>query len=760
PFNLAETPVRTFDPPITPSTNAAVESPFPGLPVDLDKQPGTPSTSVAKPAAVNSASADPDAADFNPFGSIELPKSKPIRSETENSPTTTTNKIPTGISFAEKPDGTLPPLADPVTTTPRIAEFPTTSPVDTLEKPTVEVPFGNLEPLPLQPDPKASRTEPEAGPNPFAFPPKTSDPKIKNAPSKVVEPLDLEQPKSQVEPEPSTFPSLPDAFPPLGTGPSGAIREPSDASDHSNAPPINTPKSVATPVLQPISGDTPPLGGFEFDSTQDPVSKKITVPRTAELESEGLKPTVDESLKGRATIDRKGILHSLKPQLQIEKRAPKTATLGKPLVYDIIVTNNGTVPAEKVVVEDGIPKGSKLDATKPQAELIDGRLVWEIGTIPPGKQRVISVRVIPTSEGSLGSIATVYSVAEVAAVTKITAPKLELTITAPAKAEMGEKVVYEFKIKNTGTSSAENVFIRNKLPAGLSHPSGDDLEYKIDVLPAGASKSVKLTLTATQPGVIVNSADAIADGDLKVVAQAKIDVSGSRLVVERTGPKRRFVGYPAEFKNEVSNRSQETVVNAMLVEKLPLGMEFVEASVGGQYNAVQRTVAWKIDRLDPKQSKAYTVKLVPRAVGTKTSVVQVTEPTGGEAAATSDTKIEDFASLALDISEVLRPVAIGNRVAMRIRARNRGTTQATNVTVVVTVPTAMRVVTAGPGKYEVQGNQVLFTAKETLAGNANADFDLVLEAVTNADVRLKAQVSADQMQTPLSREEAIVIFKP
>ncbi len=231
-------------------------------------------------------------------------------------------------------------------------------------------------------------------------------------------------------------------------------------------------------------------------------------------------------------------------------------------------------------------------------------------------------------------------------------------------------------------------------------------------------------------------------------------------MVKRSGPRRRFVGYPAEFKNEVSNRSTQTVVNATLVEKLPAGMEFVEANQGGQYNAIQRTVAWKIEKIDPEERKAFTVKLVPRARGTKTSVVQVVETEGIQARAVVDTQVEDYASLALDISEVLRPVAVGDRVAMRVRARNRGTAPATNVAVSVNVPKSMRVVTAGPGKYAVADNIVTFSPAESLEENSSQDFDLVLEAVEKSDVRLKAQVSADEMKSPLSREEAIMIFTP
>lgn len=605
-------------------------------------------------------------------------------------------------------------------------------------------------PLPLVDDAKTIKPEPSAGFRelPMTFPP--LEPGVSE------KPIQLDNP--------TTNPFAIEGTPAAASGDAGATA--ADAKPTSPEPDrISDPKSTV---------EFPDFGSELSENPKElPSSEPLDIPSTrtfgdekpagsaiaGDVNEPKTNPDDDQVLRGNATIDH-NVLQTLKPQLKIEKRAPKTATLGKPFVYDIIVSNTGTSPANKVVVEDGIPKGSKLDATKPQAELVDGRLVWKIGTIKPGDQKTISVRIIPTAEGTVGSIATVYTVAEVAAVTTITAPKLKLTFNATKQVELGGNVILDFRVENTGSALAKDVFIRTKLPAGLTHPSGDDLEYKVGELAAGDSKEVKLTLQAVELGEIVNIAEATAADDISVEAKVTINVTGSRLVVKRSGPERRFVGYPAEFKNEVSNRSTQTVVNATLVEKLPLGMDFVEASEGGQYNAVQRTVAWSIEKIDPAEKKAFTVKLVPRAKGTKTSIVQVVEPKGVEARAVSNTRVEDFASLALDISEVLRPVAVGDRVAMRVRARNRGTAAASNVAVSVTIPKSMRLVTAGPAKYTVKDDVVTFSPTKSLAKSASQDFDLVLEAITKSDARLKAQVAADEMASPLSREEAIMIFTP
>src|SRR5258708_9682835 len=90
----------------------------------------------------------------------------------------------------------------------------------------------------------------------------------------------------------------------------------------------------------------------------------------------------------------------------MEKIARAKAVPGKPMVYQILVRNTGAIPAHQVVVEDAVPEGLKIDGSIPQAQLKDNHLIWKMGTIPAGREKKISVRVIPLNEGAIGSVAT------------------------------------------------------------------------------------------------------------------------------------------------------------------------------------------------------------------------------------------------------------------------------------------------------------------------------------------------------------------
>jgi len=326
---------------------------------------------------------------------------------------------------------------------------------------------------------------------------------------------------------------------------------------------------------------------------------------------------------------------------------------------------------------------------------------------------------------------------------------------------LGASVVFEFTVKNTGSGKAEGVFIRNIVPDGLSHPEGDDLEYEVGTLLPDQSRSVRLTLKTTQPGQIVNQAVATGTGGLKITAEKSLNVAGHQLKLTRTGPQTRFVGKEAVFQNEIVNDSDQPVQQAVVLERIPAGMDFVEASNGGQYDEIQRTVAWTIDELAPRAKQTVEVKVVPRDAGTKTSVVELHEPNGNQSRTVSRTEIAGFTSLGLDVSEVDRPLLVGERIKMTVRARNRGTTPAKNVTLSITIPKELTVVEvrsqAGPVQFVNNGDQIELPVISSLAGRDQTEFEIMLKATASADVRFGVQVTADELSKPVRREEAIII---
>ncbi len=421
--------------------------------------------------------------------------------------------------------------------------------------------------------------------------------------------------------------------------------------------------------------------------------------------------------------------------------------------------NVGNSAAHDVVVEDRIPKGTTLSGTIPRAELSGKKLIWRFGTMRPGDEQKISIKVTPVEAGEIGSVATVNFVSEAAAETVVTAPRLEFELSAPKGVKLGAMVPFHFKVRNIGTGEARGVSIRDVLPDGLSHSQGKDLEYVIGRLPAGKEHELTLDLLATKVGTTVNRALLVGEGGLSVRAEAAVEISGSKLVVTRNGPPRRYLGRAAIYSTSIRNDSKYDVQGVVAVETVPPGMEFAGASHGGQFNEGTRTIAWRIDRMGPNQTSIVKSKLIPKATGPQTSTVRVTVPNGEPVEASTETTVEGFAALGVDIAGADGPVDVGEKVTLRVNARNKGTIAATNVLLTVDVPEQMHIVSVrGPGTHTQSGNQVQFGPIATLEGRTLAVCEVVLQAAKRGDCRIHVSLRADQVDEPLTREESVLVL--
>lgn len=530
--------------------------------------------------------------------------------------------------------------------------------------------------------------------------------------------------------------------------------------------PFDTTPQAAPRELPPV--ETDPSGGFSTGPPVQPVAFPDTDAAPDLANPSGNRAGMSDAAPGiRANPNARysdknfeSVPHgTLRPQLRIEKTAPASASIGQPLIYAIRIRNVGNAVANDVVVEDQIPQGAKLTGTIPQAELIDGLLVWRFEQLQPEQQQEIRIRVIPEREGQIGSVATVNFKAEIGAQTTVTAPKLKLSLEGQKEAKVGETIVFRYRIANEGTGDATNVWIRNPLPPQLQHPEGSDLEYEVGDLPAGAARDVTLQLVAAGAGEIRNAAVVTADGGVSAPGEANVSILGAQLQVTRRGPARRYIGRNAVYENVVTNTTHRDAENATLIEHIPEGMKFVKATDGGQYNELKRTVAWAIPKVGSGESLSFRVQLMPTQAGSHESIVQIVEDTGFKARANSVTQIVHLNNMGLQLSELDGPVSVGEKVVFTITVRNRGTSTATRSVLMLDVPKELHVTEAGPVAARQQGTRVEFDAVPEIAPGESKQFQIAFDATGVAtDVRLRASIQSDQMQQQLITEESITIY--
>ena len=506
---------------------------------------------------------------------------------------------------------------------------------------------------------------------------------------------------------------------------------------------------------------------FPFGPTE-PEAEPVTT--TVRTEASGVLVT---SVTGDATIPENGPQRELKPELTIEKVAPEEALLDKPMVYSVNVTNRGNATADQLVVEDRIPKGCKLVGTRPQAVMVGTKLIWRLGKLPAGESTRILVKVIPISEGEIGSVATVSFVTEVAARTAVrSAPQspLTLTVETPSKATTGELVVFKFRVTNSSPRDAVNVRLQDIIPEGLEHETGPDLTYDVGTIEAGKTFSADLELKAVKPGSYTNLATITADGGLKSESSSEIEITGGAGLSLKSVPgKQVVVGQKTVQSTTITNGSALASAQGVVVtSRLPAEVRFLSASSNGRYDATSHAVQWQIPRLAARESLTLNTSLQAKSFGTHTSLTQLSEPGRPVSHVESEILVRGIAALSIDLDNVPATVLANDEFTVDATILNRGTGPDSNVQFSLILPEGFEFVQSrGPVKLRQQPITLASAGKNPVVSSppipeigekASVDFQITLRATKAGRPKIRTEVTSSQLEEPVATEAAIVVI--
>ena len=90
---------------------------------------------------------------------------------------------------------------------------------------------------------------------------------------------------------------------------------------------------------------------------------------------------------------------------------------------------------------------------------------------------------------------------------------------------------------------------------------------------------------------------------------------------------------------------------------------------------------------------------------------------------------------------------------------NQGSKAATNVRLVVALPPGMVPLAAeGPTRDSIDGTNVIFDALPRLAPKADTTFRVRAKGQQEGDMRIRVQLIADEMRTPVTKEESTRVY--
>lgn len=322
------------------------------------------------------------------------------------------------------------------------------------------------------------------------------------------------------------------------------------------------------------------------------------------------------------------------PALAIEKTGPAEVLICDDITYTIVVRNTGDAPAQNVVVMDEMPNGMVAIINGQEARTVRST----IGTLAGGDSRQIKFTARAKQKGTFNNSANVTAdgglSGEASAQTRVLQPVLELSKTGPEMRFVGRPAEYQITVQNTGDGPAQNTTLVDTPPSGMEFVSASDggsvtqgrIRWDLGTLQPGASKTVRVTMTARSKGQQVN----------RVTAEAKCATAEAQFTTEVTGIAAILlecvdqadpieVGANEVYVITVTNQGSADDTNIVITCTLPAEQEFVSAQAPTAETVQGKTVSFApLPSLAPKAQAVYRVTVRGTGTGDVRFGVQLT----------------------------------------------------------------------------------------------------------------------------------------
>ena len=415
-----------------------------------------------------------------------------------------------------------------------------------------------------------------------------------------------------------------------------------------------------------------------------------------------VKVNVYGSLTNTATVnDKTADVTITVPEIIINKRVDiSNPNLGEEIEYIISVENIGNSDADKVIVVDTLPDGVEFVGASNGGvyDVETNTITWilDIGSLETiGLTVDVKVNVY-------GSLTNVVSVNNKTANVTVIVPEIAIDKTVnDTNPNLNDNVEYTISVENKADVNAEYVTVTDVLPVGVEFVGASN---------GGVYDAETNTVTWILDIVSKRTVDLTVDvkvlsyGDLTNVASVnnvtdKVTVTVTEIAIDKavndTNPN---LGDDVEYTIVVENTADVDAEGVVVVDTLPVGVEFVSASNGGVYDLDTRTITWILD-MASGETVRLTVNVKVNVYGSLTNVVTVNDKTAHVTVTVPE--------IAIDKTVNDTNPNLGDNLGYAITVENTADVDAEYVTVTDVLPVGVEFVSASNGGvYDIETNTV------------------------------------------------------
>jgi uncharacterized repeat protein (TIGR01451 family) len=410
-------------------------------------------------------------------------------------------------------------------------------------------------------------------------------------------------------------------------------------------------------------------------------------------------------------------------------------------------------------VEQALSKGVRYLAMDPKPQVLDDRMVWDLGDLQANSERRLAIQAEPIGDAEIASWAKATFSTVSGLRTRMSEPRLSVTASTAGEARLGDLVKVVIKVKNTGTGPADNLKIRVQLPEGLEHPAGKNIEADAGALQPGQIQTFTLKTEATHTGKWTCELTAMADDCSPSLTQTQVRVSEAALNLHAQLPEKALVNQEMEYQLQLANIGSISANNVKLSLAIPRELETISISGGKRSEAQPGVLEFAFAKLDPETKKTILVRAKAKSAGEFRLVAVAQAEKSRPIRSEFPIKVDGVAGVTLQSLSKDSTLELGAETTYEIRVINQGTAACTNVGLTALLPEGLSAQSAvAPVRYTVQRQAVKFDTIDVLPVQGEVKFQIALRGQKPGDWRIKAQLTCDPLQQPLVKEEAIKVY--
>jgi uncharacterized repeat protein (TIGR01451 family) len=325
------------------------------------------------------------------------------------------------------------------------------------------------------------------------------------------------------------------------------------------------------------------------------------------------------------------------PQLSLDTSGPAQASVGAAVTYRILLTNTGDLPAKGVVVSEDVPPGVTFVSSNPPPVITGRKLEWDVGELPARETRTIDVTFRADQAGSFNHCASVSTENNLSAsdcvATSVTTPQLDVRVSAPNQAEVGQTARFEIVVTNRSSLPATGLEITSAFDPGLKHLKAESpITRAMDDLPAGAAQTVYMTFQVVAPGRACNQIEVTGAGGLRGAGSACINAvpattptpqplptqpqpvqpmqpAGKPAIeLSVSAPEQARLGDVVTLAIDIFNRGNVPLTNVRIASTYDAPLRIVRAEEGFEEKRFEDELIWNLPRLEVGQSRRLRIE--------------------------------------------------------------------------------------------------------------------------------------------------------